>query len=63
MAAQLAHSVPAEPSLPHHRLSAQPESVRSVLQEIFDLLDEYGPSWYPEELRERAARALANSRR
>lgn len=59
MAAQLAHSVTDEPLLQ----PTQPETVRTVLQEIFDLLEEYGPAWYPEELRERAVRALADSQR
>lgn len=34
------------------------ESPESVLRDLFDLLEEYGPSWYTEELHNRAASAL-----
>ncbi len=30
-----------------------------VLKEIFELLEEYGPTWYTEELHNRAKAALA----
>ncbi len=31
-----------------------------VLKEIFELLEEYGPVWYTEELHNRAKAALSN---
>ena len=31
-----------------------------VLKEIIELLDEYGPIWYTEELHDRAKAALSN---
>jgi hypothetical protein len=31
-----------------------------VLKEIFELLEEYGPIWYTEELHDRAKAALSN---
>ena len=33
---------------------------RGVLQELFDLLEEYAPVWYTEELHDRAKAALAS---
>ena len=40
-------------------LPVQPQiEAVEVLREMFDLLEEYGPVWYPEELRNRAAIAL-----
>jgi len=36
----------------------QPVDAREVLVELFDLLEEYGPSWYTEEHRDRAIAAL-----
>jgi hypothetical protein len=33
---------------------------RIVLKEIFELLEEYGPMWYTEELHDRAKAALSN---
>ena len=32
---------------------------RAVLQELFDLLEEYAPTWYTEELHDRATEALS----
>ncbi len=34
-----------------------------MLAELFDLLEEYGPSWYTEEHHDRAIAALRGSRR
>lgn len=33
---------------------------KAVLQELFDLLEEYAPVWYTEELHDRAKTALAS---
>lgn len=33
---------------------------RTVLQELFDLLEEYAPVWYTEELHDRAEAALSS---
>jgi len=33
---------------------------RAVLQELFDLLEEYAPVWYTEELHDRAKAALSS---
>jgi hypothetical protein len=35
------------------------EMVPAVLTELFELLDEYGPHWYTEDLRDRYVRAIA----
>jgi len=34
---------------------------RAVLKELFDLLEEYAPTWYTEELHKRAEAALISS--
>ncbi|KAA6465001.1 hypothetical protein DYQ86_03345 [Acidobacteria bacterium AB60] len=36
---------------------------RAVLQELFDLLEEYAPAWYTEELHNRAQAALLSKDR
>lgn len=36
----------------------QPVDAKQVLAELFDLLEEYGPSWYTEEHHNRAVAAL-----
>ncbi len=33
---------------------------RAVLKELFDLLEEYAPVWYTQELHDRAEAALSN---
>ena len=33
---------------------------KAVLQELFDLLEEYAPTWYTEDLHDRAKAALAS---
>ena len=38
----------------------RPATPRAVLQELFDLLEEYAPVWYTEELHDRAKAALAS---
>jgi len=35
------------------------ETVPEILEELFDLLEEYGPLWYTEDHHNRATRALA----
>lgn len=40
-------------------LPVQPQTEAiEVLREMFDLFEDYAPSWYPEDLRMRAAIAL-----
>ena len=39
------------------------ESSRAVLVEIFELLEEYAPTWYPEDLHNRAVSALWGPRK
>ena len=46
------HSVPATSTF-----APAPDS-HEVLREIFELLEDYAPSWYTEELHNRAAAAL-----
>lgn len=36
----------------------RPANDASVLRELFELLEDYAPSWYTEELHNRAAAAL-----
>ncbi len=36
----------------------QPATGNAVLRELFELLQDYAPSWYTEELHNRAAAAL-----
>jgi hypothetical protein len=36
----------------------QPAAGNAVLRELFELLQDYAPSWYTEELHNRAAAAL-----
>ena len=36
---------------------------RAVLKELFDLLEEYAPTWYTEELHDRAKAALSSEDR
>ena len=40
-----------------------PENTRTetVLRELFELLEDYGPAWYTEETHERALAALRHS--
>jgi hypothetical protein len=38
-------------------------TARTVLKELFALLEDYAPLWYTEEQHERAVRALAGQRR
>jgi hypothetical protein len=49
----------AKSALPRKREQAGSEMVPAVLTELFELLDEYGPHWYTEDLRDRYARAIA----
>jgi hypothetical protein len=39
--------------------SSVSETAQAVLAEMFELLEEYGPLWYTEDLHTRAARVLA----
>ncbi len=39
-------------------LHSQPPSAESVLRELSQLLEEYGPAWYTEELHVRISLAL-----
>jgi hypothetical protein len=34
----------------------------AVLREVFELLEEYGPPWYTEEIHDRILAALSNDR-
>jgi hypothetical protein len=45
------------PSL-KHRKPRTSEAVSEICAELFELLEEYGPMWYPEDLHNRAALAL-----
>jgi hypothetical protein len=38
----------------------RPANAKSVLIDLFELLEEYGPTWYTEELHDRAVAALLN---
>jgi hypothetical protein len=38
----------------------KPASGNSVLRDLFELLEDYAPSWYTEELHNRAAAALGD---
>ena len=38
--------------------NAMPVNMRLALQELFELLEDYAPSWYTEEHHNRAAAAL-----
>ncbi len=38
----------------------KPTSGNSVLRDLFELLEDYAPSWYTEELHNRAAAALGD---
>ncbi len=38
----------------------RPVNPKSVLRDLFELLEEYAPTWYTEELRDRAEAALLN---
>ena len=44
----------------HGSLQSNPS--KEVLREMFALLEEYAPTWYPEELHERAVAVLRGSR-
>ena len=39
-------------------MDRKPASGSAVLRELFELLEDYGPSWYTEELHNRVATAL-----
>lgn len=39
-----------------------PERAESVLRDVIQLLEEYGPVWYTEELRDRAALVIEGLR-
>jgi hypothetical protein len=45
-----------------HGKQLQPVNPAKVLAELFELLEEYGPSWYTEEHHNRAIAALLGSR-
>ena len=36
----------------------RPDAARAVLAELFELLEDYAPTWYTEELHNRAGAAL-----
>jgi hypothetical protein len=38
--------------------ASEASHTKEVLQEVFELLEEFGPAWYTEELHKRAAAAL-----
>ena len=38
--------------------TAQPVEPLSILRELFEILEDYAPTWYTEELHTRAAKAL-----
>lgn len=38
----------------------QPATANVVLQELFELLEDYAPAWYTEEHHQRAAAALSD---
>lgn len=38
----------------------RPANAKSVLADLFELLEEYGPTWYTQELHDRAVAALLN---
>ena len=40
------------------RRSQQTNATKEVLRELFTLLEEYSPIWYPEDLHNRAAAVL-----
>jgi hypothetical protein len=42
-------------------MEAEPMTPKDVLKELFDLLEDFAPSWYTEEHRIRAANALQES--
>lgn len=42
------------------KLTSTSTNPKVVLKEILELLDEYGPIWYTEELHDRAKAALSN---
>lgn len=41
-------------------MDRKPASGNAVLRELFELLEDYAPSWYTEELHNRAAAALGD---
>ena len=43
------------------RHSQQSKSTKEVLREMFTLLEEYAPIWYPEDLHNRAVAALGGA--
>lgn len=47
----------------HSSACLEPENAESVLRELVQMLEEYGPSWYTEELHNRAVLALGGDRR
>jgi hypothetical protein len=49
--------IPAK-STPINRDQRRPVNPRTVLEDLFELLEDYGPSWYTEEHHNRAVAAL-----
>ena len=45
-------------SVPQHQLGGPPTPM-AVLREVFDLLEEYAPMWYTEEMHDRALSVLS----
>jgi hypothetical protein len=43
-----------------HAATAKAPSVRTVLEEVFELLEDYSPIWYTEEQHDRILAALHN---
>jgi len=59
MSARKLATSPAKSDLLTSREPSVPETAQAVSEELFLLLEEYGPLWYSEDLHNRAARVLA----
>ena len=47
---------------PHRHCLEESPSALKVLEELFDLLEDYGPAWYTEALHKRALAVLHTAR-
>jgi hypothetical protein len=54
---------PASQPIPIDLHSRQEVAAKAALEELYQLLEDYGPAWYTEEHHERAVRALQASLR
>lgn len=59
MSARKLATSPAKSALLTSRELTVQETAQAILAELFELLEEYGPLWYTEDLHTRAARVVA----